>query len=119
LCGFHHFLQEIPRIVSHSIKLNTYIVMSWDQTARRSYSMKIDNSSFERVEGFKYLGTTRTNQNSIKEEIKSRLKSGNACSHLVQNILCSRLLSKSLKNYNFACCFVWVWNLVADIEGGT
>ena len=21
-------------------------------------------------------------------------------------------------NYNFACCFVWVWNLVADIAGG-
>jgi hypothetical protein len=20
--------------------------------------------------------------------------------------------------YNFACCFVWVWNLVADIAGG-
>jgi hypothetical protein len=27
--------------------------------------MKIDNSSFERVEEFKYLGTTLTNQNSI------------------------------------------------------
>jgi hypothetical protein len=24
-----------------------------------------------------------------------------------------------VKNYNFACCFVWVWNLVAHIEGGT
>ena len=21
-------------------------------------------------------------------------------------------------DFNFACCFVWVWNLVADIEGG-
>jgi len=21
-------------------------------------------------------------------------------------------------DYNFACCFVWVWNLVADIAGG-
>ena len=21
--------------------------------------------------------------------------------------------------YNFACCFVWVWNIVAHIEGGT
>jgi len=30
------------------------------------------------VEGFKYLGTILTNQNSIQEEIKSRLKSGNA-----------------------------------------
>jgi hypothetical protein len=34
----------------------------------------IDDNSFERVEGFKYLGTTLTNQNSIQEELKSRLK---------------------------------------------
>jgi len=29
------------------------------------------------------LGTTLKNQNSIAEEIKSRLKSGNACYHSV------------------------------------
>ena len=46
---------------------------------------------------FKYLGTTLTNQNSIPEEIKSRLRSGNACYHSVQNLLSSRLLSKNLK----------------------
>jgi len=38
------------------------------------------------VEQFKYLGKTRTNQNSIREKIKNRLKSGNACSHSVQNL---------------------------------
>jgi len=59
--------------------------------------MKIDNSSFERLEEFKYLGTTLTNQNSIQEEIKSRLKSGNACYHSVQNLLSSSLLSRNLK----------------------
>ena len=36
-------------------------------------------------------------QNSIQEEIKNRLKSGNACYHLVQNLLSSSLLSKNLK----------------------
>ena len=46
---------------------------------------------------FNYLGTTLTNQNSIVEEIKSRLRSGNACYHSVQNLLSSRLLSKNLK----------------------
>jgi hypothetical protein len=52
------------------------MVMSRDQNAGLSRSMKIDNSSFERVEQFKYLETTLTDQNSIQEEIKSRLKSG-------------------------------------------
>ena len=59
--------------------------------------MSIDNSTFEKVEGFKYLGTTLTIQNSIREEIKSRQRSGNACYHSVQNLLSSRLLSKNLK----------------------
>jgi len=49
------------------------------------------------VEEFKYLGTTLTNQNSIQEEIKSRLKPGKACYHLVQNLLSSSLLSKNIK----------------------
>jgi hypothetical protein len=49
------------------------------------------------VEEFKYLGTTLTDQNSIQEEIESRLKLGNACYHSVQNLLSSRLLSKNLK----------------------
>ena len=46
---------------------------------------------------FKYWGRTLTNTNFILEEIKSRLKSGNACYHSVQNLLSSRLLSKNLK----------------------
>ena len=60
-------------------------------------SVRIDNSTFERVEEFKYLGTNLTNQNLIQEEIKSRLRSGNACYHSVQSLLSSRLLSKNLK----------------------
>ena len=48
--------------------------------------MKIDNSSIERVEEFKYLGTTLTNKNYIQEEIKSRFKLGNACYYSVQNL---------------------------------
>jgi hypothetical protein len=58
---------------------------------------KIDNKSFGRVELFKYLGTTLTNRNSIQEEIKSKLKSGNACYHSVQDLLSSSLLSKNTK----------------------
>jgi hypothetical protein len=40
--------------------------------------MKIDNSSIERVEEFKYLGTTLKNRNSIQAEIRSRSELGNA-----------------------------------------
>jgi len=59
--------------------------------------MKIHNSSIERVEEFKYLGTVLTYQNSIQEEIKCRLKSGNACCYSVQNLWSSSLISKNLK----------------------
>jgi len=74
-----------------------YLVMSRDQNAGRGRSAKIDNSSIETMEVCQYLGTTLTEQNSIQEEIKSRLKLGNACYHSVQNLLSSRLLSKNLK----------------------
>jgi hypothetical protein len=56
-----------------------YMMMSPDQHAGRSHSMDIDNSSFESVEDLNILGTTIKNQNSIQEEIDTRLKSGNAC----------------------------------------
>jgi hypothetical protein len=44
-----------------------YIVVYRDQNAGRSHNIKIDNSSSDRVEEFRYLGTTLTNQNSIEE----------------------------------------------------
>ena len=47
------------------------------------------------MEEFNYLRTTLTYKNSIQEEIKSRLKSGNACYHSVQN-----LLSSSFHSFN-------------------
>ena len=55
-----------------------YMVMSRDQNAGRSHSMNTDNSPFEMVEELKYLGTTSTYENAVEEEIKRRLKSGNA-----------------------------------------
>jgi hypothetical protein len=60
-----------------------YMVMSRDRNAGRGDGVKIDNRSIERVEEFKYLGATLTDQNSIQEEIKSRLKLGNACYYSV------------------------------------
>ena len=37
-----------------------YMTVSQDQKAGRIHRMKIDNNSIERVEEFKYLGTTLT-----------------------------------------------------------
>jgi len=87
-----------------------YMVISRNQDAGGSHNIKIDISFFERVEEFKYTGTTLTDQNSIQEKIKSSLKSGNACYRSVQNLLSAGLLSRNIKlryaTCNYACCFV-------------
>jgi len=45
--------------------------MSRDQNAERNHNIKIDSSSFGKVEEFKFLVTTLTNKNSIEEEIRA------------------------------------------------
>ena len=46
-----------------------YMTVFRDQNAGRIHSMKMDNSPTERVEEFKYLGTTLTYQNSIRKKL--------------------------------------------------
>jgi len=48
-----------------------YMVMSRDQNAGRIHSVRIDNSTFERVEEFKYLGTTLTNQILLRKKLRA------------------------------------------------
>jgi len=48
-----------------------YMVMSQDRNAGRGHSVKIDNTSIERVEEFKYLGTMITDQNFIQEKLRA------------------------------------------------
>ena len=74
-----------------------YKVLSRDQNAGRSHNIMLANSSSEMAEAFRYFGTTLTNQNSFQEEIKSRLKSENACYRSVHNLLSSSLLSENLE----------------------
>jgi hypothetical protein len=73
------------------------IFMSHHQTAGQSNYIRVANNSFEKVAKLKYLGSKLMDQNCIHEEIRSRLNSGNACYHLVQNLLTSRLLSRNVK----------------------
>jgi hypothetical protein len=51
------------------------MVMSQDQNAGQSHNMKIDNRTFEKEEELKNFGAT-LNQNSVQEEIKSKLSQG-------------------------------------------
>ena len=74
-----------------------YMVMSRYQNAGRTDNIKTDNSSFERVEEFRYMATTVTNQISVREEIKNRFKSGCASCHSMQNLLSPNSVPKSIK----------------------
>jgi hypothetical protein len=74
-----------------------YMIMSRHLSSGQNQNMRIANEWFEKVEKFKCLGTTLTNQNDIRDEINCRLNSGNAYYYSVQNFLSSRLISKTLK----------------------
>ena len=63
----------------------------------KANDIKIGSNSFEKGKAYKYLCSLLTNQNSIQEEIKCRLKAGNSCYYSVQTLLSSRFLSKNLK----------------------
>ena len=63
------------------------MAMSCGQHAGQHRNITTVHKSSERVEQVKCLGTTLTNENSIQEEIKWRLKSWNACYHSVQNLM--------------------------------
>ena len=54
------------------------------------------SNSYGKVKSFKYLDNLLTNQNSIQEEIKSRLKAGNSCYYSVQTLSSSQLRFRNL-----------------------
>ena len=88
------------------------MVMSGDQNAGQKYNKKTDHSSYEKVEGFKYVGTTILNQNFIHEEIKKKIEvrecflSFSAESFVFQFVI-QKYKEQNIQNYNFVC-FVWV-----------
>jgi hypothetical protein len=48
------------------------MLLSRHQNAGQNHDTKTGNRCFENVAQFKYLGTTVTNQNLIREEIKKK-----------------------------------------------
>ena len=78
------------------IKLST-----WSRLKIRmqdKFSVRMDNSTFERVEEFKYVGTTLSNLNAIQEEIKCRLRSGIACYYSVQKCFVFQVAIQNVKD---------------------
>ena len=69
--GFFFILKKELETKEIGLEVNAnktkYMVMSREQIAGLNHTMKVDNSSIERVEEFKYLGTMLTNQNSVQE----------------------------------------------------
>ena len=53
---------------------------------RVNVHIRISSNSYEKVKTFKYLGSLLTNQNSIQEEIKCKLKAENSCYYSVQTL---------------------------------
>jgi hypothetical protein len=47
------------------------VVRSRDQNAGRNHNRKVDNSSFERVEQFKYFGTSLTYQILFRKKLRA------------------------------------------------
>jgi hypothetical protein len=64
-------------------------IMSHHPNLGQNQNIGIAKELFENVAKFKYLWITLTNQNAIRDKIKSRLNLGNVCYYSVQNLLSS------------------------------
>ena len=69
-----------------SAEKSKFMVTSRDQNAGRIHCFRIDNSTFERMELFKYFRNKFNKSKFYYRKIKSRLMSGNACYYSVQNL---------------------------------
>jgi hypothetical protein len=71
--------------------------------------IRIGSNSYEKVKTLKYLSFLVTNENSVHEEIKCRLKAGNPCYYSVQTLLLSKNLKiKIYKTMIFQLCYMVV-----------
>jgi hypothetical protein len=95
-----------------------YICMYCEQNAVQNCNITTAIKSFQNVTHLEYLWMTPVSPNCLYEGVKSRFSSENVCHNLIQNLLCSCLLSKdsiwrlNTENCNFACYLICVWNLL-------
>jgi hypothetical protein len=93
----HNLYVMLRSCHENSFQLNSIMpVTSTNLICTRIRCKKIDNSYCKRVEKFRYLETILTNQNSILDEIKRRMKLENAFYNSVQYLMSSSLLSKNI-----------------------
>jgi hypothetical protein len=82
--------------------------------------MKSQQMGTKSFQGVANSNKTLKNENCIHEKTTSGLSSGNACYHLVKNLLSSGYLPKIIKikiqGLQFGCCSFWVYNLVSDLK---
>jgi hypothetical protein len=64
-----------------NVEKSKYVLVARHQNAGQNWDIQMAKRTFEHVSQFKYLRTTVTSQNMIKEVIKRRLNAGNACYH--------------------------------------
>ena len=65
----------------------------------------------------KQTGSMKNNQSFLVPILFSSFYSRFGSEYLSPTLL-SKDIKIKIQNSNFVCCFVWVWNLVAHVEGG-
>jgi hypothetical protein len=68
--GYGVSADNIPRckVLEVNAVKTKYMTMSRNRNVGRSHSIETDNSSFERMEEFRYLGKTINNKSSLQEK---------------------------------------------------
>ncbi|PSN37313.1 hypothetical protein C0J52_21029 [Blattella germanica] len=93
-----HILRSNSRKLGLEVNINKNKYMSTRREAscNANGQLMTNEGNFEEVAEFKFLGGLITNRNEIQKEIKHRLNFGNACYYVLQRLLSSQLLSKTL-----------------------
>jgi hypothetical protein len=105
----HKIFNYASKDVGLDMKAVKYVLLCRHQNAAQNHDT--ENRSLEIVAQFLCLEPTVTDQNLIKEEVKTRLNSGNAYYSSVQNLLSTaaqKLNNYIIQDYDFACDSVWV-----------